>query len=133
MKFREAEQPQVVKSEAQRYYAAYTANSDNLNYQGLPCPAWADLPQAIRDHWCAVVIAAQNPPLVISPLESQTQIFWAEYEEDPGQWHAMSGSGNTLCERRFSHGLQGPSPRPPQSENRCPACFLAWKQQTGLC
>lgn len=39
---------------AKRSYASYTANSGNKNFQGNDCPAWTDLPQAIRDHWCAV-------------------------------------------------------------------------------
>jgi hypothetical protein len=39
---------------ARELYEAYIAHSGGLNYQGKPCPAWADLPQAIRDHWEAV-------------------------------------------------------------------------------
>ena len=39
-------------------YEAYTANSDGLNYQGLPCPEWNDLTEAVRNHWCAAAIAA---------------------------------------------------------------------------
>lgn len=39
---------------ARRLYAAYTDNAHNLNYQGLPCPAWGDLGDSVRSHWCAV-------------------------------------------------------------------------------
>lgn len=38
---------------AQRLYAAYTENSGNLNYRGEQCPAWDDLGDAVRSHWCA--------------------------------------------------------------------------------
>jgi hypothetical protein len=36
-----------------RMYAAYTASSGGLNYQGKPCPKWDELPPAIQSHWCA--------------------------------------------------------------------------------
>jgi hypothetical protein len=52
--------PQYTAGLARTLYEAYTANSGNLNYQGLPCPKWDDLPQAIRDHWCAVSDKAQD-------------------------------------------------------------------------
>lgn len=42
---------------AETGYKAYTADSDNKNYQGKECPAWDDLPQAIRDHWFAAAKA----------------------------------------------------------------------------
>lgn len=43
---------------ARMLYAAYTRNSGNKNYQGLPCPTWEDLPHNIKSHWCAVAEAA---------------------------------------------------------------------------
>lgn len=49
------------RGKAQRFYEAYTANSDNLNFQGKQCPTWGELPEAIRDHWCAVAIASELP------------------------------------------------------------------------
>lgn len=55
---------------AERLYAAYTANSDNLNYQGLACPAWADLTPAVRSHWCAVAIAADQ---LLAPGDTSAQ------------------------------------------------------------
>lgn len=43
---------------AKMLYEAYITNSGGRNYQGLPCPMWIDLPDAIRSHWCAVAEAA---------------------------------------------------------------------------
>lgn len=43
---------------AEKLYAAYTANSENKNYQGLECPAWDALPASVRSHWCAVAVCA---------------------------------------------------------------------------
>jgi len=45
---------------AERLYVAYTTNSGNRNYQGLPCPAWSDLPSDVRSHWCAVALYADS-------------------------------------------------------------------------
>ena len=40
---------------AERMYAAYNAAGDpttaGLNYQGRPCPTWAELPENIRAKW----------------------------------------------------------------------------------
>lgn len=38
-------------------YEAYTASSGGKNYRGDPCPAWHELPEAIRGHWRAVAVA----------------------------------------------------------------------------
>ncbi len=45
-------------------YDAYVKQSGGLNYQGKPCPLWADLPEAIRENWRAVDREAQRiyPP-----------------------------------------------------------------------
>lgn len=40
---------------ARAAYEKYVAHSGGLNYLGQPCPAWDDLPEAIRGHWLAVV------------------------------------------------------------------------------
>lgn len=45
---------------AKRLYGAYTANAHNLNYQGKPCPAWDDLGDSVRSHWCATAAAAME-------------------------------------------------------------------------
>lgn len=38
---------------AQAAYAAYGASTGGKNYQGLPMPAWEDLPAEIRAAWGA--------------------------------------------------------------------------------
>ena len=43
---------------AAHFYAVYCESSGGKNYRGDPCPAWADLPDAIRQHWTAVAKAA---------------------------------------------------------------------------
>jgi hypothetical protein len=43
---------------AQAAYAAYGTSTGGKNYQGLPMPAWADLPEPIRDAWAAAAGAA---------------------------------------------------------------------------
>lgn len=48
---------EATRAAARKAYEAYTANSGGLNYQGNPCPAWPDLPEAIRSHWCAATIS----------------------------------------------------------------------------
>ena len=49
-----------MKETAQLLYDAYIASSGGLNYEGKPCPAWAELPEAIRTHWRAVVREADR-------------------------------------------------------------------------
>ena len=43
---------------AERLYAAYNRGGDaataGLNFQGDPCPVWADLPENVRAKWEAV-------------------------------------------------------------------------------
>lgn len=36
------------------FYAVYCASSGGKNFQGNPCPAWDDLPEAVRGHWSVV-------------------------------------------------------------------------------
>lgn len=50
-----AQNPSVL-SLAHDLYATYCASSDGKNYQGLPCPAWGDLTQAVRGHWYTVAL-----------------------------------------------------------------------------
>ena len=38
-------------------YEAYIAHSGGKNYRGDPCPAWDELPEAIRGHWEAATNA----------------------------------------------------------------------------
>jgi hypothetical protein len=43
---------------AAHFYAVYCESSGGKNFRGDPCPAWAELPEAIRWHWTAVAKAA---------------------------------------------------------------------------
>ena len=43
---------------ARDFYAVYCASSDGKNYQGLPCPAWDALTDAVRGHWYTVALRA---------------------------------------------------------------------------
>lgn len=43
---------------ARRLYEVYCESSGAKNFRGDPCPAWDELPEAIRTHWTAVAVAA---------------------------------------------------------------------------
>lgn len=45
---------------AAHFYDVYCQSSGGKNFRGDPCPAWADLPEAIRTHWTAVALAARR-------------------------------------------------------------------------
>ncbi len=45
---------------AAHLYRVYCDSSGGKNFRGDPCPAWADLPEAIRQHWTAVALAARR-------------------------------------------------------------------------
>jgi hypothetical protein len=47
-------QNQNVLRVARDLYATYCASSSGKNYQGLPCPAWDALTEAVRGHWYTV-------------------------------------------------------------------------------
>lgn len=42
------------------FYRVYCDSSGGKNFRGDPCPAWADLPEAIQQHWTAVALAARR-------------------------------------------------------------------------
>jgi hypothetical protein len=46
--------PTLLVTIAQEFYASYCRSSDNKNYQGKQCPKWDDLPPKIKEHWRAV-------------------------------------------------------------------------------
>lgn len=50
-----AQNPRVMLR-ARDLYAVYCASSDGKNYQGLPCPAWDALTEAVRGHWYTVAL-----------------------------------------------------------------------------
>jgi len=41
---------------ARDLYATYCASSGGINHQGLPCPAWDELPESVRIHWYTVAL-----------------------------------------------------------------------------
>lgn len=45
---------------ATHLYRVYCDSSGGKNFRGDPCPAWADLPEAIQQHWTAVALAARR-------------------------------------------------------------------------
>ena len=46
-----------MEARARQLYEVYCASSGGKNFRGDPCPAWPDLPEAIRTHWGAVAAA----------------------------------------------------------------------------
>lgn len=50
-----AENPSAMRR-ARDFYSVYCASSDGKNYQGLPCPAWGKLTDAVRRHWYTVAL-----------------------------------------------------------------------------
>ena len=50
-----AQNPNVLRR-ARDLYATYCASSDGKNYQGLPCPQWDALTEAVRGHWYTVAL-----------------------------------------------------------------------------
>lgn len=49
-----------VRDLAAHLYRVYCDSSGGKNFRGDPCPAWADLPEAIQQHWTAVALAARR-------------------------------------------------------------------------
>jgi hypothetical protein len=41
-------------------YGAYGAVTDHKNYQGLPMPTWAELPDKIREAWRAAALHVRS-------------------------------------------------------------------------
>jgi hypothetical protein len=49
-------------------YEAYGESTGGLNYQGLPMPAWEDLPEAIRQAWDAASQAVLQSAIKVQPI-----------------------------------------------------------------
>lgn len=56
-----AQNPNVLRR-GRDLYATYCASSDGKNYQGLPCPAWDALTDAVRGHWYTVALRTLELP-----------------------------------------------------------------------
>lgn len=54
-----AQNPMVLRR-ARDFYAVYCASSDGKNYQGLPCPEWDKLTDAVRGHWYTVALRSMQ-------------------------------------------------------------------------
>jgi len=54
-----AQNPNVLRR-ARDLYAVYCASSDGKNYQGLPCPPWNALTDAVRGHWYTVALRTMH-------------------------------------------------------------------------
>lgn len=91
-----AQNPSVVRR-ARDFYAVYCASSDGKNYQGLACPEWEKLTDAVRGHWYTVALRSVH-------LEANEVRVGLESEKDPseyvvghlgenalGTWKAYSG------------------------------------------
>lgn len=52
--------PPEVVARARAFYEAYLENCDGKAWDGRPCPTWDALNDAVRSHWCAVVIYADR-------------------------------------------------------------------------
>jgi hypothetical protein len=79
---------------ARDLYATYCASSGGLNYQGLPCPAWDELPEEVRGHWYTVALRARE--LVGAPVFVDSECR----ESDP------SPSGSIAHLPHARHGLE---------------------------
>lgn len=61
-----AQNPSVLRR-ARDFYAVYCASSDGKNYQGLPCPEWDALTEAVRGHWYTVALRSLHLEAVADP------------------------------------------------------------------
>lgn len=57
---RDSVQETPVLRRARDLYAVYCASSDGKNYQGLPCPVWDALTEAVRGHWYTVALRTEQ-------------------------------------------------------------------------
>lgn len=100
-----AQNPNVLRV-ARDLYATYCASSDGKNYQGLPCPEWDALTEAVRGHWytvalrvcematranrdgalgktgnadAAIYMALTEPPSMLGHLPESAPATWAKY------------------------------------------------------
>ena len=54
--------PEAIVAMAQKAYAAYGKTTNFKNYQGLPMPEWADLPEQIKEAWMASTLEVYMTP-----------------------------------------------------------------------
>lgn len=78
--------PKKLMELARAMYEAYVADAGGLNYQGLPCPTWEDLPTAIITHWIAAARVAK-------PFEPKEGCITAQVVHG----HAMVEQGDMIA------------------------------------
>lgn len=81
-----AQNPNVLRR-ARDFYATYCASSDGKNYQGLPCPAWGKLTDAVRGHWYTVALRS---------LQLEAQITDGEVRSDVGNEQSLLPTEYTI-------------------------------------
>ena len=102
-----AQNPGVLRR-ARDLYAVYCASSDGKNYQGLPCPAWDKLTDAVRGHWYAVAKRTldlqSNPSVIGDESKLPPSDYTLGHLSDPAHafdvWREYSGytAGSTEAE-----------------------------------
>lgn len=88
-----AQNPTVLRR-ARDFYAIYCASSDGKNYQGLPCPAWDALTEAVRGHWYTVAkrsLQLGEGSTVVDSLGREAEVPPSDYSIGhlPDQRHAL--------------------------------------------
>lgn len=65
----------VIQRTARELYESYIANSNGLSHDGKKCPAWEDLGNPVRSHWCAAAIQGLRSASKLSAcdLEMETR------------------------------------------------------------
>jgi hypothetical protein len=61
-----AQNPSVLRR-ARDFYSVYCMSSDGKNYQGLPCPSWDTLTDAVRRHWYTVALRSLQLEALADP------------------------------------------------------------------
>jgi hypothetical protein len=86
-----------VERRARDLYAVYCASSNGLNYQGLPCPAWDALNDAVRGHWYTVALRTEQ-------IHSDENIGVGSETEHPPSGHVIAHLPSTAMDvwRRYS-------------------------------
>lgn len=112
------------------FYAVYCASSDGKNFRGDPCPAWADLPEAVRGHWAVVAHRALEwaGDLAITPNHSLAHLpdpeagltVYRRYADSTTLMHMQVATGMANTERRKAHEALGTMRCPRRDENPGP-------------
>ena|ERR1051325_2784938 len=82
-----AQNPTILRR-ARDFYAVYCASSDGKNYQGLPCPEWDNLTDAVRRHWYTVALRSLQLEAVADPqgVAAGVTIVGDEHKHPPNDY-----------------------------------------------